>query len=273
MSRSRVRPALSACAPPQPRFKKDNSDGEPNRTGRPFDDSLMKTAVAIRHVHFEDLGSLEPVLTQTGHAIRYLDCGVDDIGAIDPATTDLLFVLGGPIGAYEDDIYPALKDELRLLEGRLRANRPTVGICLGAQLMARVLGARVYPSGVKEIGWAPITLSAAGSESALRHLGQDNTAVLHWHGDTFDLPPGATLLASTAICPNQAFSWGANAVGFQFHPEAAAARLEQWFIGHACELAASQISVTKLRADTALYASRLEVQARKWFDEWLKSVG
>jgi GMP synthase (glutamine-hydrolysing) len=232
----------------------------------------MKTAIAIRHVHFEDLGSLEPILKEAGYGIRYLDCGVDDISAITPAAPDLLFVLGGPIGVYEDHIYPALRDELRLLESRLQVNRPTVGICLGAQLMARALGARVYPSGSKEIGWAPITLSAAGRESAFRHLGEDNIAVLHWHGDTFDLPHEATLLASTALCRNQAFSWGANAVGFQFHPEATAARLEQWFIGHACELAAAQISVAKLRADTALYASRLEVQTRKCFAEWLKSI-
>jgi GMP synthase (glutamine-hydrolysing) len=235
-------------------------------------DFLMKTAVAIRHVHFEDLGSLETMLTEAGYHIQYLDCGVDDVSAIDPAAPDLLFVLGGPVGAYEDDIYPALRDTVSVLESRLKANRPTVGICLGAQLMARALGARVYPSGSKEIGWAPITLSAAGRESAFRHLGHDNVAVLHWHGDTFDLPRDATLLASTAACRNQAFSWGAKALGFQFHPEATAARLEQWFIGHACELAAAQISVAKLRADTALYASRLALQTRKCFDEWLKSI-
>ena len=96
--------------------------------------------------------------------------------------------------------------------------------------------------------------------------------MLHWHGDTFDLPAGATLLASTEICRNQAFSWGRNALGFQFHPEATAARLEQWFIGHACEIAGAKLSVTALRADTARYAARLEIQARKCFDEWLTSI-
>jgi len=96
--------------------------------------------------------------------------------------------------------------------------------------------------------------------------------VLHWHGDTFDLPDGATLLASTEICANQAFSWGRNALGFQFHPEATAARLEQWFIGHACELAGAKLSVAPLRADTVRYAPRLEIQARKCFDEWLTSI-
>jgi GMP synthase (glutamine-hydrolysing) len=138
--------------------------------------------------------------------------------------------------------------------------------------MARALGARVYPTGVKEIGWGPLILRPAGCESALRHLGQDDTAVLHWHGDTSDLPAGATLLASTEICANQAFSWGRNALGFQFHPEATAARLEQWFIGHACEIAAAKLSVATLRADTMRHAARLETQARKCFAEWLTSL-
>lgn len=232
----------------------------------------MKTAIAIRHLHFEDLGNLEPALERAGYRIRYVDCAVDDIAALDPVAPDLVVVLGGPIGAYEDDFYPSLKHELNLLEMRLSANRPTIGICLGAQLMARALGARVYPTGLKEIGWGPLILRPAGCESAVRHLGQDDTAVLHWHGDTFDLPAGATLLASTGICTNQAFSWGRNALGFQFHAEVTAARLEQWFIGHACEIAAAKLSVATLRADTMRHADRLESQARKCFAEWLASL-
>jgi GMP synthase (glutamine-hydrolysing) len=233
----------------------------------------MKTAIAIRHVHFEDLGSLEPVLERAGYKVRYADCGLDQISELDPVASDLVVALGGPVGAYEDDVYPWLKDELNLLEKRLGASRPTIGICLGAQLMARALGARVYPAGRKEIGWGQIILGPAGCESAIRHLGQDDTAVLHWHGDTFDLPTGATLLASTEKCRNQAFSWGRNAIGFQFHAEATAARLEQWFIGHACEIAGAKLSVAALRAGTARHAARLEVQARKCFDEWLTSIG
>ncbi len=139
--------------------------------------------------------------------------------------------------------------------------------------MARALGARVYPTGGKEIGWKPITLSREGRESAFRHLGKDNVSVLHWHGDTFDLPRGATLLASTDFCRNQAYCCGASTLAFQFHPEATAARLEQWFIGHACELAAANLSVTQLRADTTRCAALLEAEARKCFGEWLKSIG
>jgi GMP synthase (glutamine-hydrolysing) len=234
--------------------------------------TAARTALAIRHLHFEDLGTVELSLRDAGYRIHYADAGLSDLAAIDTLAPDLLVVLGGPIGAYEDHLYPMLKDEVRLLEARLSAQRPTLGICLGAQLMARALGARVYPTGVKEIGWAPVTLSPEGRESPFRHLGADQTAVLHWHGDTFDLPEGANLLASTAICRNQAFAWGKNALAFQFHPEAMGARLEQWLIGHACEIAAAKLSVRQLRADSQRYAPRLMTQARKCFDEWLASL-
>jgi len=232
----------------------------------------VRTALAIRHVHFEDLGSLEPLLRAAGYRIAYAEAGIDDLAALDPLAPELLVVLGGPIGAYQEDLYPMVNDELRLLAARLAEQRPTLGICLGAQLMARALGARVYPSGGSEIGWGPITLSPAGRESPFRHLGEDQTAVLHWHGDTFDLPAGAELLASTAASSNQAFAWGRNALAFQFHPEADGARFEQWLIGHACEIAGAKVSVAALRSDTARYAPRLIAQARKCFEEWLKLV-
>lgn len=111
-----------------------------------------KTAVVIRHVPFEDLGTFEGVLAGRGYTVAYREAGVDDLAAIDPTEPDLLIVLGGPIGAYEEAEYPFVMDEVRLLERRLAVDRPTLGICLGAQMMARALGARVYPGGRQEIG-------------------------------------------------------------------------------------------------------------------------
>ena len=108
-------------------------------------------------------------------------------------------MLGGPIGAYEEALYPFLTDELRLIEACLHNNVPVMGICLGAQLLARALGARVYPGSAREIGIAPVTLTDPGRVSCLRHLEAAGHQVLHWHGDTFDLPAGATRLASTAV--------------------------------------------------------------------------
>jgi GMP synthase (glutamine-hydrolysing) len=233
----------------------------------------MKLATVIRHLAFEDLGSLEPVLSQQGYSIQYLEAGMDDLPAIAPLSTDLLIVLGGPIGAYDEQDYPFLVDELRILKQRLAADLPTLGICLGAQLMARALGANVYPGGQKEIGWSPLTLSVAGQQSPLKHLTTQSTPVLHWHGDTFDLPIGAIHLAASDKYVNQAFSWGKNGLGLQFHPEVTKRGLERWFIGHAGEIGATpDVSVAQLRQDTARYADQLMAQASKIWSDWLTLV-
>jgi GMP synthase (glutamine-hydrolysing) len=213
---------------------------------------------------------IEPVLRLAGYAPRIVDAGVDDLRDIAPTAADLLVVLGGPIGACEDDRYPFLRDELHLLARRLQAGRPTLGICLGAQLMARALGERVYPGPAKEIGWAPRTLTEAGRTSPLGHL--DGTAVLHWHGDTVDLPGGAALLASTDLCPHQAFALGRHALGLQFHGEADAAEIERWLIGHACEIAAAGLDPRALRADSSRHGPRLREAGARVFTDWLAGL-
>lgn len=230
-----------------------------------------KTCVAIRHVAFEDLGAFAPALAAAGFDIRYHDVGEQDLSALDPTVPDLLVVLGGPIGAYEEDVYPFLRDEIGLIERRLKAGRPIMGICLGAQLIARAAGARVYPSGVKEIGFAPISLTAAGAASCLAPFAHD-PITLHWHGDTFALPAGAVRLASTDLCENQAFSLGPQVIGFQFHPEAGAGGFEKWLIGHAAELAAARIDVARLRADAQTYGQRLAHKAREVATRWLAGL-
>jgi GMP synthase (glutamine-hydrolysing) len=138
--------------------------------------------------------------------------------------------------------------------------------------MAKALGARVYASGVKEIGWAPIELTDDGRASCLRRL--ENTAVLHWHGDTFDLPAGAKRLASTSACANQAFSYGTSALALQFHAETAGVAVEGWLVGHTGEIARTPgISVKTLRADTARCTPAVERAGTACFAEWLKSAG
>lgn len=231
---------------------------------------MPRTALAIRHVHFEDLGAFAAPIEERGYRIRYMDAGVDDLAAVDALAPDLLAVLGGPIGAYEEEQYPYVAQEVALLERRLAAGRPTLGVCLGAQMMARALGARVYPGPAKEIGWKPVTLTAEGKAGPLAHL--EGVPVLHWHGDTFDLPEGAALLASTDICVNQAFAVGRHALAFQFHPEASPIGFERWLIGHAVEIAKAGLSVNELRDGAARFGNDTAAAGRRCLDSWLAGL-
>src|SRR5262249_27481274 len=150
----------------------------------------MRLALVIRHVACEDLGTLAQVLEQRGLVVRYVEAGIDDVGQMNPLAPEVLIILGGPIGVYQEQDCPFVIDELRVLERRLAADRPTLGICLGAQLMARALGAKVYAGPCKEIGWSPLHLSAAGRQSCLAPLAQRPAAGLPSHGATFELPAG-----------------------------------------------------------------------------------
>lgn len=231
---------------------------------------MAKTAIAIRHVHFEDLGAFEPVLRDAGYQIRYCDVGLDDPAAV-PPDTDLLVVLGAPIGAYEEGKYPFVVDELRIIGQRLTASLPVLGICLGAQLMARALGARVYPGKSREIGWAPVELADAARGTPLHHL--QGLPVLHWHGDTFDLPDSTVRLASTGITPNQAFALGSTALGLQFHAEVQERGFERWLIGHTLEISTvPNLSVSTLRRDAGEYAARTSASGARMLRDWLEEL-
>jgi GMP synthase (glutamine-hydrolysing) len=231
------------------------------------------TALAIRHVPFEDLGSFASPLRERGFAVAYRDAGLDDLGARDLLDADLLIVLGGPIGVYEARDYPFLKGEIAMVERRLKAGRPVLGLCLGAQIMAKALGARVYRGKRKELGWSPLELTDAGRESALAELGP-RTAALHWHGDTFDLPREAELLASTRLYANQAFAWRRHALGLQFHIETTVHGLERWFVGHALEIASTRgVDLGQLRRETRRLGPRLEERGPRVLKAWLDGLG
>jgi GMP synthase (glutamine-hydrolysing) len=139
--------------------------------------------------------------------------------------------------------------------------------------MARALGSKVYAAPEKEIGWAPLQLTEAGKNSPLKHLGLENTPVLHWHGETFDIPDGAVRLASTSAVPNQAFSWKKKGLALQFHPEVTVHGMERWFIGHQCEIETTEnISIQQLRADTQKYGYEMDAYACAFLDDWLESI-
>jgi GMP synthase (glutamine-hydrolysing) len=232
----------------------------------------MRRAIALRHLAFEDLGLLAEVLSAAQYDAIYRDAGVDGLADLRLDPDDLLIVLGGPISASDDNSYPFLVDELRLIEDSLRREVPVLGICLGAQLLARALGARVYAGSAKEIGFAPVTLTAEGRASCLGILERDVCPVLHWHGDTFDLPAGAKRLAHTDVTPNQAFSVGDRVLGLQFHVEADLLRFERWLIGHTGELAAERIDVNHLRIESRNHAPLLARSGRSALKSWLDSM-
>lgn len=231
----------------------------------------MKNATAIRHVYFEDLGSWEKPLKRL-YDIRYIEAPSQNISALKNEEIDLLIILGGPVGVYQEQEFPFIKQEIDLLEKRLKLDLPTLGICLGGQMIAKALGANVYPSHIPEVGWQPLILTEAGSESCAKHLASEYTSMFHWHGDTFDLPENALLLASTPNCKNQIFSWGKNVLGFQCHLEVTAERLEYWWVGHAGELIQDKISVNDIRAKSRQFGPKLEVQSLKCLQEWLDKV-
>ncbi|MGN9812816.1 glutamine amidotransferase [Micromonospora sp. BQ11] len=231
---------------------------------------MSRTALVIRHVHFENLGILAPLLAERGYRSRYLDAGVDAIDDAPVSGADLLVVLGGPVGVGDAARYPFLDDELRTVAARVSHGDPTLGICLGAQLIAAALGTAVTPTGRIEVGYAPLTLSSAGEDSVLSPL--RDTPVLHWHGDQFDIPDEAALLAETPGFPHQAFAIGHDVLGLQFHLEADHTQIERWLVGHAHELASHDIDPSAIRADAERYGPRLAERARQVFTTWLDGI-
>jgi GMP synthase (glutamine-hydrolysing) len=218
---------------------------------------------------FEDVGSFAAPLAAAGYSLRYLEAGCDDLSPAEDA--DLTIALGGPISVNDSRHYPYIKDEIALLRKRFIAERPTLGLCLGAQMMAKAMDALVH-SGIREIGWEPLRLTEAGAASPLRHLAPEQTSMLHWHGDTFDLPYGAVLLASTPACRHQAFAMGKHALAFQCHPEFDPAKLELWLIGHAVELVHAGAHLEDLRNGTGKHGALLVQQSALMIREWLRGL-
>ena len=222
----------------------------------------MATILAVRHLAFEDLGVFGDVFAGAGHAIEYVDAWAADWDAIAARPPGLLAVLGGPIGVYETGSYPFLAPEIAAVGARIGAGLPTLGICLGAQIIAASQSARVYPAGVKEIGLAALSLTAQGATGALSAY-VDAPLAFHWHGDTFDLPNGAQLLASTEAVAHQAFGIGDHVFATQFHPEMDLGRIEPWLVGHACELVGAGIDPTDLRQSAAAHAEAMRGKAER----------
>jgi GMP synthase (glutamine-hydrolysing) len=189
----------------------------------------MKRATVIQHTPTEGPERVGELLAERGYAcdVRQVHAGDAVPRALAPGQP--LVVMGGPMGVSDagDARYPFLQPEIDLLRALVAAGHPVLGICLGAQLLAAGAGARVYPNPVREVGWGPVDLVGREREPALAGLGA-REMVLHWHGDTFDLPAGAVHLASTPACRNQAFRLGARQFALQFHCELSRATIATW---------------------------------------------
>lgn len=229
---------------------------------------LPDTVYAIQHLAFEDLGAWEDVFYQLGLRVRYFEAGIDDLNKAFEHP-GLVVILGGPIGVYETQDYPFLQEEINLLKVRLERNLPTLGICLGAQLIAAALGSKVYSGHAKEIGWSKLTLASV-ENNPLQAL--EDIQVLHWHGDTFDLPAQAELLASSNLYPHQAFRVGNHILALQFHPEIASDSLEKWLIGHTGELRQANIAIPTLRAANLQFAPLLEMTSKTVLEQYLAQL-
>ena len=172
----------------------------------------------LQHVPFEGLGSIESWLVDNGHTLSsthlYEQEALPDITAF-----DMLIVMGGPMGIYDYHEHPWLKPEKKFIRACIDAGKPVLGICLGAQLIADVLGGKVTRNPEKEIGWFSIEVTAEGRDTAIGPLLAEADDVFHWHGDTFAIPPGAIHLARSDACEHQAFLYDGHVLGLQFHLE------------------------------------------------------
>lgn len=227
----------------------------------------MSSALIIRHTPYEGIAGFRQPVEEAGFVIDRVDVTDPAFPAIDFLGPDLVVLMGGPMGVYEREAHPWIDCEIARLALRIAAGRPTLAVCLGAQMVAAAMGARVFPGPVREIGFAPIILNEAGARSPLRHIA--GVPVLHWHGDTFDVPEGVELLATSAAYP-QAFRRGANLLALQCHPEMGEdPRVEAWLADSGDHLREAGTDAERIRLDYAAKGPAAVAAGRTMIREWL----
>jgi GMP synthase (glutamine-hydrolysing) len=237
----------------------------------------MSRLLVFQHVAAEPLGTLDALIRARGHRVRFHNFHRQPDAEPRIERYRGLIVLGGPMNVEDQHRLPHLRTELRTIEQALKEEKPVLGICLGAQLLAHVLGAPVRRHVQHEIGWYDLQTTTAGrSDPVLGVLGE-RAPVFQWHSRTFDLPHGAEQLARTETCEQQAFRFGAKAYGFQFHLEADRPLIERWLSlpQYRAELleAGPPDAVERIREATAEYVTGMEALARRVFENFLDLVG
>ena len=226
----------------------------------------------IQHTADEGLGRLARALAERGVEARVCRADLGEPLPRDLSTARGLVVLGGPMGVYESDRHPHLRDELRLIERALAVSAPVLGICLGSQLLASVLGARVRPSGAKEIGWFPVTLERIARQDPLFERAPKTFDAPHWHGDVFDLPRDAVHLARSEATEHQAFRFGEATYGLLFHLEAEVDTIRRMASAFASELAPAGVDGPKLIPLSEERAPATAVLAEGVFEAWAEML-
>ena len=237
----------------------------------------MKRILVLQHVASEPLGVLDPLLRASGLRIRYVNFAHHPHTQVDVSKYSGLVVLGGPMNVDQVERYPHLAHEVDVIRAALDRNNPVLGICLGAQLLAAALGARVHPNPVREIGWYPLTLSAeAAADPLFAHLEHDAN-VFQWHAYTFTEPKGSVHLASTSSCANQAFRFGECAYGLQFHLEVDGPLIDRWLkhseLRHELDALGGDAHAQRVQVETAQYLSASQARAKAVFGAFIQKLG
>jgi len=237
----------------------------------------MKKLLVCQHVPFEILGTLNPLLKSAGLRIQYVNFGRYPDARPDLSGYDGLVILGGPMNVGQVDDYPHLATELEMVRQALVMDIPTLGICLGAQLIAKALGAQVMQNPVKEIGWYDVSVTREGKTDPLFAHFRETEKIFQWHSDTFEIPEGGVHLAESPTCRHQAFRVGKRVYGFQFHMEVDERLIERWLKVpvHKAEIrsTAGEISVAGIRAGTPVHLQRLRDLSAATFGRFIEFFG
>jgi GMP synthase (glutamine-hydrolysing) len=229
--------------------------------------------LVFQHVPYEPLGTLDPLLKEAGFRLRYVNFGREPRQRPALDRYEALIVLGGPMNSDQIDTYPNLITEVEIIREAVSRGMSVLGICLGAQLLAKALGGSVARNEVREIGWYDVKVTAAGRDDPVLSTFAPRQEVFQWHEDGISLPPGAELLASSPASPVQAFRFGEHAYGFQFHLEANLPLIERWLAvpAHQASLQeeAGSIDPEQIRRRAATSVAPLEALSRETFSRWI----
>lgn len=226
--------------------------------------------LVFQHIRCEGLGTIESAFSRRGINYRYIRLfdGEAIPEGLDGYTG--VIILGGPMNVYEEDEYPYLRDEDLLIKKAIENDMPVLGICLGAQLIAKATGARVYKGKKKEIGWYDMRLTEGGRNDRIFKHFPEKMTVFQWHGDTFEIPPQADYLATSSLFPHQAFRIKNNIYALQFHLEVTEEMISRWVEEYEDELSSlDYIDPDEILRDTPVYINSLSNLAEKFFDNFL----